>query len=75
MVTNSFCLLSSEEEESLPVGNGIWTRLLDVLQLKFEDLNFVFSSSTTFETNVLFLVILSYYSQELLSISLLKTYS
>jgi len=57
------CCLS-EEEGSLRVGKGIWTKLLGVLQLKFEVLNVVF---TCFETNVLFLLL------NLLSISLVKT--
>lgn len=35
-------VLFSEEEESLPVANGIWTRLLAVLQLNLEDLNVLF---------------------------------
>ena len=48
------CCCLSEEEGSLPVGKGIWTKLLDVLQLKFEVLKVVF---TSFETSVLFLVL------------------
>ena len=70
-----FVCCLSEEEESLPVVNGIWTRLLDVLQLKFEDLNLVFSSSTTFETQCSVFSPLSFTLKNHYQYHLLKTCS
>lgn len=52
--------MPSEEEGSLPVANGIWTRSLAVLQLNLEDLNVLFCCSTTFEGIVLLVFIFTF---------------
>ena len=65
---------SSEEEESLPVGNGTWTKLLDVLLLKFEHLKCCFEALLLFRNQCsVFSVYFFFSKNNLLSISLLKT--